>query len=377
MTRVLVIGGTGIIGTHVCRGVLSTGAQVLCLSRRGIAPVEHDRLKNIRGDAARFDDVHELQGMFFDAVIDLVSFNAHQVQNTVTTLGPRIAQYIVISSATVYKSGSSGVISEQSEHVSGGWHYPLEKIRLERSLATIGKEQPWFYTVVQPYITYSEKRLPAAEFELPDIAKRIASGCALPIGNEMLRAETTVTHASDVAQGIVGLIGNTKAVNQTFIITSEESHSWRDVINELGKQLEREPIYAPVGIDDVLRSFPQLAGKIGDRLSNHRFDTSKLKLAVPSFSCQYDLSRGFASTFPQPIPRSNVMTQAVMDRLVSKCGRKEYRPAIKACRRQSFAENGCRERLKYAIHYYPVLRRSATAALRLLRPVRGVANPYA
>jgi len=331
MKKILVLGGTGIIGTHVCRCALEEGAHVWCLSRRGALPFAHENLKIIKCDvyntAALNDTFSDLR---FDAVLDLLSFNAGQLRGMADLFRKRTSQYLAVSSSTVYKSKMDGLITEDTERINYGWNYSLEKMRMEEVLIKLAVNQPWTYTIIRPYITYSEQRIPAAEFELPDIYERIQTGRSLPIGDEILNTVTTVTHASDLARGIVGLIGNRRAVNTVFNIASDDFHTWKEIIDEIGKNLGKTPIYASAKIDKVKKYFPCLSGKIEDRLLTRRFDTKKIKQAVPGFTCKYDIAEGFREVFPKTVAHSDILTQAVLDCLAIKINRKAYRPAIVA-----------------------------------------------
>jgi len=356
MNKILILGGTGIIGAHVCRCALENGFHVCCLSRRGKLSIEHENLEIIKGDISNLEALKEtLHELVFDAVIDLLSFDAEQLRKTVDFFQNRMSQYFVVSSATIHKSATSELITENTERITEGWNYPLEKIRMEEVLVAIAEGQDWTYTIIRPYITYSEQRLPAAEFELPEICERIENGCPLPIGNEILNTVTTVTHASDLAKGIIGLVGNSRAINTAFNITSDDSHTWKEIIDEIGKNLGKTPIYTSVKINDVRELFPILSGKINDRMQTRCFDTQKIKQAIPGFSCDYDLAKGFKEAFPKNIPCSNLLSQVILDRLVLKIDKRAYKPAITAYRKKLWKREGLKSRLNYVIYFVPAL----------------------
>lgn len=72
--RVLVAGGAGFIGSHVCEELLRRGHQVICLdnlstgSRRNVAGFEdHPEFRFVRGDAERCEDIN------VDAILHLAS----------------------------------------------------------------------------------------------------------------------------------------------------------------------------------------------------------------------------------------------------------------------------------------------------------------
>jgi nucleoside-diphosphate-sugar epimerase len=381
MKRILVLGGTGIIGTHLCRYALEKNFHVWCLSRKGILPITHENLNIIKSDIGNPMALNKaFGGLIFDAVVDLLSFTAKQLNNTVDLFQKRMLQYLVISSATVYKSAATGLITEDAEYITDGWGYALNKIQMEKALIKLAEHTPLTYTIIRPYITYSGKRLPAAEFELPDIYERIQTGRPLPIGDEILNAVTTVTHASDLARGIVGLLGNEKAANTSFNITSEDSHTWKEILDEIGKNLGKTPVYAPVKTDTLRTCFPHLKGKIGDRLLTRRFDTKKIKQAVPDFACEYDMVKGFRDVFPKTAPRPDILTQGILDYLSLKIDKNTYGPAIKAYVKSLRKNKGLKARLKYFICFhqpiYKIIKAMINLSLRIRNIKRSVVTPY-
>jgi nucleoside-diphosphate-sugar epimerase len=365
------LGGSGIIGTHVSRCALDNSFQVYSLSRRGKLSIEHKNLKIIKGDINNLEPLKiVIHGLVFDAIIDLLSFNADQLRRTVDFFQNRMSQYVVVSSATIHKSTASELITEDTERIAEGWNYPLRKIRMEEVLTDIAVGQDWAYTIVRPYITYSEQRLPAAEFELPDICERIQTGRPLLIGDEILNTVTTVTHASDLAKGIIGLIGNMKARNTTFNITSDETHTWKEIIDEIGNNLGKAPIYASVKIDKVRNLFPNLSGKINDRMQTRCFDTQKIKQAVPNFSCDYNLAKGFKDVFPKNTPYSSPLTQAILDRLTLKIDKRAYKPAIAAYKKNLWKRKGLKNRLNAVFYFVPIPYKTILATKHFLSWVR-------
>ena len=65
--RLVLVGGSGFLGTHVARALLERGHEVLVLSRRGQGPLEGVRY--LKGDAAKGEGLAALAGA--DAAIYL------------------------------------------------------------------------------------------------------------------------------------------------------------------------------------------------------------------------------------------------------------------------------------------------------------------
>jgi hypothetical protein len=123
-----------------------------------------------------------------------------------------------------------------------------------------------------------------------------------------------------------------------------------------------------------------LKGKIGDRLLTRRFDTKKIKQAVPDFACEYDMVKGFRDVFPKTAPRPDILTQGILDYLSLKIDKNTYGPAIKAYVKSLRKNKGLKARLKYFICFhqpiYKIIKAMINLSLRIRTIKRSVVAPY-
>src|SRR4051812_2393728 len=103
-TKVLFIGGTGIISSAASALAVSRGMEVTLLNRgssRRAAPAGAEVLTADIADAAAVDAV--LGSREFDVVVDMIAFTPDQVQRDIDRFEGRTGQYVFISSASAYQ----------------------------------------------------------------------------------------------------------------------------------------------------------------------------------------------------------------------------------------------------------------------------------
>jgi len=108
--RVIVIGGTGRVGTYLVPQLVDAGHEVLCVARGEQSPRQThaawERVQHVSIDR----DAAEAQGTFGEqlaelrpeAVIDMICFNARSARQLIDGLGDRIALLAVCGTAWVY-----------------------------------------------------------------------------------------------------------------------------------------------------------------------------------------------------------------------------------------------------------------------------------
>jgi nucleoside-diphosphate-sugar epimerase len=102
-----------------------------------------------------------------------------------------------------------------------------------------------------------------------------------------------VTWNGDFAKGLVGLLGNSKAVGEAFTITSDEVLTWNQIFLEVYAALGVEPNVVHISSDFIVAHDPEKLGTLtGDKANSVVFDNSKIKRFVPDFICEVDWAEG-------------------------------------------------------------------------------------
>jgi nucleoside-diphosphate-sugar epimerase len=96
----------------------------------------------------------------------------------------------------------------------------------------------------------------------------------------------TLTHATDFAVGLVGLIGAGPAIGEDFHITSEEALGWNEIYAAVGRAVGTPArlVHLPSEFLPILASdWFWVDGILGDLQYSAVFDNTKIRRYVPAF----------------------------------------------------------------------------------------------
>ena len=103
----------------------------------------------------------------------------------------------------------------------------------------------------------------------------------------------TLTHHQDFAKGLVGLLGNSRAIGQAVHITSDEWLSWNQIHEILAQAAGTRADIVHVPSRVIAAHDPEWgASLLGDKTHSMIFDNSKVKRLVPGFSAEIPFSQG-------------------------------------------------------------------------------------
>lgn len=291
--KILILGGSGVLSTDFTIKTVNEGNEVF-LFNRGIRKNFIDgRANNIIGDI-RKDSVEELRKKIFEAseeydvVVDFLTFNKDQLSKTLEVIRDRFKQYIFISSATVYKkSDENEIITEETPLGNDKWDYAYQKFLCEKSL----RDQDICYTIIRPYVTYGKTRIPFPI--IPDrkhytlLARIIEDKPVLLYENG--EAICTLTHTTDFANMLYGLLLNERAYCEDFHITSPVQQTWKDVYGILCSLLGKKEHGLSVSGEQIRKFMPDFYEILkGDKGTNMRFDNTKvLSVLGGGYSANY------------------------------------------------------------------------------------------
>ena len=300
--NVLLLGGTGTLSFEVLNLSLKKGYNVTIINRGNNNKFVDKRVHILKADLYNADAIMAvISNNTYDVVVDFFSRKASDIARLFPVFSGICKQYMFISTACVYDRTKLGdfPITENTEKPNMGWSYSIQKYEAEILLRKLCSEKTCCFTIVRPYITYNEKRIPfgitPANYGYHrTIIERILEGKPMFVwGNGSMR--TTVTHTTDFAKGVIGLFLNDKAKNEDFHVTTEESHTVMEILLELYKQLGKEPNIVNCSNEDIEYSLPSFKGMLeGDRSLNAVFDNTKIKVAIPWLTFDVSLSDGIS-----------------------------------------------------------------------------------
>ncbi|MEY4090222.1 MAG: hypothetical protein RJB55_2493, partial [Verrucomicrobiota bacterium] len=285
--KILFLGGTGVISTACTRLAVARGLDVTLLNRSSRDGIPGTR--QITADITRTAEAAmALAGKAWDAVVDFIAFDRASVEQRLELFRGRTAQYVFISTTSAYqKPAAHHLLTESTPLANPFWEYSRLKIAAEDRLQLALREEAFPVTIVRPSLTYDDPSIPLAinarGKSFTNIA-RLRAGRPLIIPGDGLSL-WTITHSSDFAKGLIGLLGHQGAIGHAFHITSDEALTWNQIYQAVADAAGvAQPRFVHIASDFIAACLPEYTGTLlGDKANSAVFDTTKIKRFVPDF----------------------------------------------------------------------------------------------
>ena len=292
--KILILGGTGAMGIHLVNILTSVTENKVFVTTRKTRTSNKENIAYITGDAHNSEFLNSvLTKEKWDAIVDFMVYNTEEFKSRADSLLSSCNQYVFLSSSTVYadlkepiteKSPRLLDISNDKEFLATDL-YPLTKARQENILFESGKKN---WTIIRPYITYSENRLQLGVLEKETWLFTVLNCEALVFSKDIAQHTTTLTYGYDVARGIAAIIGNEKAYGEVFHITGSNSIKWQEVFTLYSQVLRENGIKFEEIMKEKTHRLDYDQSKyqvLYDRYYDRIFDNSKIAqfLDVSSF----------------------------------------------------------------------------------------------
>lgn len=294
--RVLFIGGTGTISSASAKLAVERGIELSVLNRGQTSTRSlPESATLIRGDIRDTNATRQaLAGQEFDVVVDFVAYLPEHVQADIDLFSGRVGQYVFISSASAYQKPVQHLpITESTPLVNPFWEYSRNKIACEDLLIRAHRESGFPATIVRPSHTYDRTRTPFSAGWA--IVERMRQGKEVPVHGDGTSL-WTLTHTDDYARAFVGLLGNSRAVGDTFHITSDDVLTWDQIHRIMGTAAgvpDANLIHLPSEV--FAEVYPEWGpGLLGDKAFSVVFDNAKVKALVPDYVATIPYEQGAA-----------------------------------------------------------------------------------
>lgn len=214
--RVVVLGGTGHIGTYLVPRLVRAGFEVVCLSRGQRMPYQaHSAWKSVRRISAD-RDAEDSAGIFSsrvrdlepDVVVDLICYTSDSARQMVEALRGRVQAFLHCGSIWVHGPSTEVPTTEEQARRPFG-DYGIQKAAIESYLRDEARRNSFPATCLHPGHVVGPGWAPLnplGHFD-PEVFARIARGEEIALPNLGLETVHHV-HADDVAQGFMAALAN-------------------------------------------------------------------------------------------------------------------------------------------------------------------------
>jgi nucleoside-diphosphate-sugar epimerase len=297
--KILFLGGTGIISTACTQLAIVRGFDVTLLNRsqRDIVAGTRQIVADINAPGV----IAALANESWDAVVDFIAFDAEAIEQRLSLFRGRVGQYVFISTASAYqKPLTHYVITESTPLVNPFWDYSQKKIAAEERLMRAYRDESFPITIVRPSLTYGDMVVPlvlnswAHSFT---VIARLRAGKPLVVPGDGLSL-WTITHNTDFAKGLVGLLGHAGAIGHAVHITSDEALTWNQIFHATAEAAGvASPRLVHIASDFIAACYPETTGTLlGDKSHSAIFDNTKIKRLVPDYVATMRFRDGIART---------------------------------------------------------------------------------
>ena len=283
-------------------------------------------VKNIIADVNDPALAQKLGGQSFDAVVDWIGYTPADIERNLRLFRGRTRQFVFISSTSAYqKPPTHYLLTESTPLANPFWEYARNKIACEERLMKAYRDEGFPVTIVRPSLTYGETSIPLVlnSWQKPYTAvDRMLRGQKMIVPGDGTSL-WVVTHNTDFAKGLVGLLGQPQAIGEAFHITSDEVRTWDQLFQIVGAAVGVEPQLVHIPSDFIAACIPEKSGTLlGDKSVSVVFDNSKIKRFVPDYSATTTFAEGVRQTlawFNADPARKQIDHElnATMDKLVT------------------------------------------------------------
>lgn len=299
--RLLFIGGTGNISTACTALALARGHELYLLNRGQHATPPagaHQLIADLHDEAAT---AQALAGQTWDAVVNFIAFTPDDIERDLRLFRGRTAQYVFISSASAYQRPVTHyLVTESTPLANPFWDYSRNKIACEDRLLHALRAEAFPAVIIRPSFTYGDTAIPLAVNSWArsyTVVDRLRRGRPVIVPGDGTSL-WTLTHATDFAKGLVGLLGRAQTLGHAFHITSDEVLSWDQCYQAVAAAAGvAQPQLVHIASDFITACCPgETGGLLGDKASSVVLDNTKIKRFVPDFVATTPFRVGIART---------------------------------------------------------------------------------
>lgn len=295
--RVLVLGGTGVISRCIVEQLLAKNHAVSVFNRGNKRLPFHKDVEQITGNRQDWEAFESaMQARQFDAVIDMICFNAEDAKSTIRAFRDNVSQIIVTSSIAAYKRPYRSVPTREQAEVlwdDPAFPYAFHKAEMERYLQQVMQRENLPVTIIRPSLTYGPGAANIGVLRQNyGIIDRIQRDKPLVMFGDGT-TPWNFTFAPDLAKAYLAVLGNSGAFRKAYHVTNEDRHIWEDLYLEFGRIVGKQPKIIHIASELLYKAAPNLCNHLFfEKTYAGLFDNSKIQQDAPEFKAEIDLAAG-------------------------------------------------------------------------------------
>ncbi len=319
--KILYIGGTGEVSPGCIAAGLELGQDITVFNRGASGRMLPKGVKHIGGDLNDDAAFLPLGKQQWDAVCQFRTFDMRQCERDVQAFTGNTGQFVFISTAMVYRRPPDPfLVTESSPRENPYSDYARKKMAIEDRLMELHAARKIPVTVVRPSHTICT-HFPGTFLSGDHMAWRLIQGKPL-ISHGDGSSLWGVTRSEDFGLAFAKLLGNPKAMGESFHITTDALKPWDAIYHAMAASLDVEAKLVHVTTDTLIKHEPNWAQPLlGDKTCSIGFDNSKIKKAVGGWECKHSMEEAMRMSAPHVKERLKKFTvdekvDGLVDRII-------------------------------------------------------------
>lgn len=294
--KVLVIGGTGNISRGIVAALLARNYEVVLFNRGQHADPPPPDVRVIKGDRQHRDDFEaKVSAENWDAVIDMISFNAEDAASAIRACQGRIGHFVQCSTVMTYGPPFSGINLPETAPLQGTSGYGLNKVAADNLLLEAHANDGFPVTIFKPSYTHGPgmhlHRQVGGDGNWID---RLRKGKPILSAGDGLNYFQFLA-SRDAGDAFAEVLGKSECIGEIYNIVHPQARTWdewhRAAAAALGVDIDIVHVSQETLIAMAPERFSGLRGNFGH---TQIFSHEKLAQVLPDFCPQIPVTESVA-----------------------------------------------------------------------------------
>ena len=233
---VLVLGGTGALGSYLVPELINAGHRVHVISLDDVQSGNPCLIYEKNNAMDNFYIKKVLEKGKYDAIVDYMGYGTQHFKMRHRMMLDNTNQYLFLSSYRVY-ADAKGLLTEETPRLldvldqlndpifAKSDDYSLSKARQEDMLTSSGLHN---YTIVRPAITFSSHKFQLNVMEANSFINRAFDHKTVVLPEGVMDIQGTLNWSRDIGKAMARLVLNDRALGETYTLATGEHHTWRE-----------------------------------------------------------------------------------------------------------------------------------------------------
>jgi len=295
--KVLVIGGTGNISREVVSALLKTNHEVVLFNRGRNPDSPPPNVRVIKGDRRNREDFAGKMSLeHFDAVIDMICFDAEDAASSLRAFRGRVEHLVYCSTVMTYGPPFAGINLDETALLNGNSEYALGKIASESLFLRAYREDNFPVTIFRPSLTFGANvLLPQAGGDGSWIHRLRQDKPILSVGDGLNYFQ--FLPSKDAAIAFAAVLGRKQSIGEIYNLVHPIPRTWDHWHREVAEALGVEVKLVHVPQETLIAISPSRFGQLKENFGHTQvFDGAKLSACVPEFEPRESLVASIAES---------------------------------------------------------------------------------